>query len=116
MNYLLLFLSIVLSVSGQIFQKLGMSRTGPNRQMKVSLLKSILIPYNLIGMVCLGLSAFIWLIVLSKMELSLAYPLLSFGYVLVTISSKLFFKEIIPWNRWVGVLIVVFGIMLVTQA
>jgi len=116
MTFLLLFISIILSVLGQVFQKIGMSRVGPIRNMKVSVIKSMFVPYNLLGMACLGGSAFIWLIVLSKMDLSLAYPLLSFGYVLVTLTSKFFFREQIPWNRWIGVLIVMIGIVLVTRA
>ena len=49
------------------------------------------------------------MIVLSKVDLSVAYPLLSMGYVIVLIASWILFKEPVILIRWVGVFVIMFG-------
>jgi len=115
MAYLLLFASIFFSTCGQIFQKLGAGKITQNMKSGKSLMKNIFEPYVILGILSLGLGAFTWLIVLSKMELSLAYPMLSLGYVLVTGVSKFLFKEEIPRSRWLGVIVIMIGIALISQ-
>ncbi len=115
MYYILLIISIALTTCGQIFQKLGAAKIKANLKMQRGLISSALNLYIFLGFLSLGLGAFLWLIVLSKMELSLAYPMLSLGYVLVTLISKFFFKEEIPRSRWIGVAIIMFGIILISR-
>lgn len=52
----------------------------------------------------------LWLYILSKMKISEAYPIQALAFPLVLIASSLLFKEVIPWNRWVGVLIIFIGV------
>jgi len=55
----------------------------------------------------------IWLIVLSKLELSFAYPILALSYCFVPfLSHRLFGEEVSPM-RWVGVGIICFGVCVV---
>jgi multidrug transporter EmrE-like cation transporter len=50
------------------------------------------------------------------MELSFAYPLLSTGYVVVLIASWILFKEQISMIRWVGVMVICFGVFLISRS
>jgi len=58
----------------------------------------------------------VWLFVLSKADLSLAYSIDSMRYIFITIASLIFLKERIGVMRWLGIALIVFGIILVTQA
>jgi len=113
-DYALLLLSILLTTAGQILQKSGMSKAhliaGRHRWLRVLFLRDILL-----GMLCLALGAGLWLVVLSRQDVSLAYPLLSFGYVLVTLAAKWIFRETIPMIRWLGVCLILCGIYLITS-
>jgi multidrug transporter EmrE-like cation transporter len=65
------------------------------------------------GFVCLGISILLYLQALSNLSLSVAYPTLSLGYVLVIIMSNVCFKEPITRFRWIAVLIICAGVTLV---
>lgn len=58
----------------------------------------------------LGASLICWLLVLKKLDVSLAYPLLSLNYVLVLILARWLFAERIPSRRWVGVASIIAGV------
>ena len=54
-----------------------------------------------------------YLLALSKLPLSIAYPMLSSGYVLVVLLSKIFLKEEVSLKRWLGVFIIMIGIFVI---
>lgn len=117
--FYLLFISIGLAVSGQLFMKAGMS----NYQMgEINLLNSIPMflkiifrPLVFIGFVCFLTSSFFWLLALSKVPLSFAYPLVSISYVLILFFSWLLFKEQVGPIRWLGAAIIIFGVYLISR-
>lgn len=55
----------------------------------------------------------IWLVILSFTDLSLAYPLDSLHYIVITLFAKLFLKERVDRIRWAGVILVVIGVSVV---
>jgi drug/metabolite transporter (DMT)-like permease len=55
----------------------------------------------------------IWLVVLSRLDLSLAYPILALSYFLVPLLSWLLFGEHIPAMRWCGIGIICVGVCIV---
>jgi drug/metabolite transporter (DMT)-like permease len=61
-------------------------------------------------------SLIIWLFVLSKSDLNLAFSLDSMRYILIALASAIFLKEKIGWLRWLGISCVVLGIILVVAA
>jgi uncharacterized membrane protein len=79
------------------------------------LAKAALDPLVIGGFVLYGLSAALWLIVLTRAELSWAYPLLSMGYVLVVVLSRIFFHEAVTTTRLLGTLVVVCGVWLISR-
>lgn len=71
----------------------------------------IINPYCLAGLVCYALSTVCWLAILSKVDLSFAYPMISIGYVAVLLMSAFFFGEEVTLLRWLGVLLIGVGII-----
>ena len=60
-------------------------------------------PWFILGMSCYAVSIGVWLIVLSKTEVSAAYPLLSIGYVITAIVGALFLGEHVTFARIAGI-------------
>ncbi|NDV19268.1 EamA family transporter [Pseudodesulfovibrio sp. JC047] len=116
MAYLLVVISVTFTTLGQIFQKLAATRIKTRMAAGKPLYLAVITPHFFLGILTLGLGAFTWLLVLSRLELSLAYPLMSLGYVLVTLFSKYLFKETVPPHRWAGIATILFGIMLISRS
>lgn len=70
-------------------------------------------PLVWIGFLLSGISLVVWLYVLTKAELGFAFSLDSMRYILIAVSSAVFLKEKLTAGRWMGILCVVIGIMLV---
>jgi len=109
--YVLLLLAILIGVAGQLLLKFGVVRQPGFR---ISDLAGVLRNWPvLMGFGCYGLSTVLYLQVLAKLELSLAYPTVSLGYVLVIVMSRILFKEVVSLTRWMAVMIICFGLVLV---
>jgi drug/metabolite transporter (DMT)-like permease len=118
MNYLIMATSIGLAIAGQLLMKRGMMAFGtfPVSQMLVNIIPMFLNPWVFIGFVCFGLSSIFWLVVLSRMELSLVYPMVSVAYVIVALFSWYFFKENLTLIRWAGILVIILGVILISRS
>ena len=69
-----------------------------------------------LGLVLYGISAFFWIIALSKVELSRAYPMLSIGYLGVLLLSWWFLNEHITSIRLLGIVAICLGVYLVAKS
>lgn len=117
-NYLVLMVSILLAVFGQLLMKRGMMLFGtfPISQLFFKIVPMFLNPWVFSGLVCFGLSAIFWLVVLSRLELSLVYPMVSVAYVLVALASWIFFKENLSLVRWLGIAVIILGVYLISRS
>lgn len=109
MKFLLLAASMSLAILGQFFLKKGVlaSTLTPNIE---SVIKTLFSPYVFIGFLTYGISSIIWLFVLQKFPLSVAYPALSLTYLVIVILSFLFLKEPITSIKIAGVLLIILGV------
>lgn len=124
-NVVLLVISIGLAVAGQLVMKAGMNSVvdkGGDLEMSdfshpVSLVVRIAKdgPLAIVGIVLYAISALFWLIVLSRVNLSVAYPMVAVGYVFVVFWSWLVFKEDVRWFSWVGLALIVAGVIITSQ-
>jgi multidrug transporter EmrE-like cation transporter len=72
-------------------------------------------PYVIGGLTCYVISVVVWLLVLSRVEVSFAYPLLSIGYIVTAFAGWRFFNESMTMTRWSGIIIICFGVWLITR-
>jgi len=115
----LIALSISTGVAGQTAIKLGVSQPQAvgNTSTLFSLVTLILgSPWVLLGLTLYGIGAVAWIAVLARLDLSLAYPLLALNFVLITLSSRLILGEVVPTMRWVGMLVICAGIVIVARS
>jgi drug/metabolite transporter (DMT)-like permease len=115
----LILLSVALAATAQLTLKHGMnqvteaSATGTVTRDSIG---SIVTNLSVLGgLAIFGLSAVVWLLVLSQASLSFAYPFASLTYVLILLADRFVLHEDIPILRWVGVAAIVTGIILVAQ-
>lgn len=114
----LVFAAVCLSVTGELFLKSGMNEIGLFSFSNLwPTLKKILSSWRILtGFAFFGAGALFWLSVLSRVDLSWAYPMLSVGYVLVLLFSALVLKEPVSGIRWFGALVVCLGVFLVSRS
>ena len=115
----LIFLSTVFTVAGQLFFRKGMLEVGEVSFSLQSFWKTLggtaSNIYVISGFILFALGAIWWLVILSKVEVSYAYPIGSLGYVLLLFASWLFLGESIPLSRWIGVLFICLGIFFIAR-
>jgi drug/metabolite transporter (DMT)-like permease len=116
-TYSLICLSVIVSVVGQIVIKLGVesviSSEGISNVILSILAHSIQSPLVLFGLFLYGVGAVAWILVLSRVDLSFAYPFLALNFILITVSSRVLLSETVPLLRWLGVLIICVGVLIV---
>lgn len=105
--YIILFVSILFSISGQLLMKHTMSNTNEGLFNWVFIQNLVLA----ISVYCLGVVN--WILALRSVKLSIAYPLTSLNYVGILFGSYYFFTEEITLTRIAGVITIFFGIILV---
>jgi drug/metabolite transporter (DMT)-like permease len=119
-RFSIIFIPIIIAAAGQIILKIGMNHIGTIDLQKTGIINYLIkiasSPTVVIGLIFYGLSALLWLIVLSKEELSFVYPMVAFSYVITVILSMLFLKEIVPPLRWLGLIVICFGIFLIAKS
>lgn len=115
MKWIVLILAIVLNAIANILIKLGM--IGSKEEGIVNMLKTKWFSLPIIGgITCFGLALVTYSYVLSKMNLSVAYPVMtSSGFILIGLASWLFFKETITVVQLVGFGFLIMGIWLVAK-
>jgi uncharacterized membrane protein len=117
-SYLIMATSILLAVAGQLLMKRGMTSFGsfPVSQLLANIIPMFLNPWVFIGFACFGLSSVFWLVVLSRFEISFVYPMVSVAYVLVALFSLIFLKENVSLVRWLGIGVIICGVILISRS
>ena len=69
-------------------------------------------PYIIFGFIAYGISIILWLWVLSKVDVSLAYPFQALGYIVVTILAWLIFQENINLTRIIALIFISLGLII----
>jgi len=115
----LLLLSVSVGALGQLLLKIGASQLVPFAlnlpHLPGTLVRAFTNPWVLAGTMLYATSMVTWLKVLSTMELSSAYPLVSLGYVLVLLLSFVFLGEQFSLYKLLGVAAVITGVILIGQ-
>jgi drug/metabolite transporter (DMT)-like permease len=115
----LIILSVTISALAQISLKMGMSSGAVQKAMTspaINLISSVArSPAILTGLMLYGLGMVTWLFVLAKVDVSQAYPFMGLGIVVTLAIGYFFLQEPVNAFRAAGMLLVVTGIVLVSQ-
>lgn len=115
--YLYILGTILFTVYGQIILKLRVTKYGPLPpgiyDKFIFLLMLLLDPFIFSGLLAAFLAALCWMAVMTKFELSYAYPFTTFSFVLVIILSVFIFRDTITSFKVLGLALITIGIFLV---
>lgn len=113
-SFLLIVLTVVINTAGQFMVKTGVNRIGAVSFSNVHSFVSALTSWLVIcGFAIYFVSALIWISILSKTELSWAFPILSLSYVLTALLSPVLLHESFSALRLIGVLVICMGVFIV---
>ena len=120
-SLLLVLMAVVIGVSGQLTLKAGMSQVGPvvigDAQHILRVATTVFTnPMVLAGLGLYVVGAVIWLMVLSRLALSFAYPMLALSYAFTPLLAWLLLGESVPSVRWLGVATICLGVFLVSRS
>ncbi|SUW63645.1 Undecaprenyl phosphate-aminoarabinose flippase subunit ArnE [Buttiauxella agrestis] len=106
MSYLLIVLASLLSCGGQLCQKQATWRPG-RRHLLCWLALSVLL---------LGCAMLLWLLVLQRIPVSVAYPMLSLNFIFITFAARFIWHEPVSVRHWLGVVLIIAGISILGGA
>jgi len=114
-------MTVLLTGAAQVLLKLGVSAPYVQEVMAGgvwgrTLLACASSPSVLAGLILYGLCTLSWLIILSRVELSLAYPFVALGFIETSILGYLLFGDNMTAGRFCGTLLVIAGVYLVARS
>lgn len=115
---LLIFIALSLGAFGQFFLKIGMDEIGKVSVLQIVKEKFLEVAtqrFVALGILLYVISVGIWLAVLSRTELSFAYPLIGLSYVIVAVLSAVFLHENLTAFRIFGIALIVAGVFFVVR-
>lgn len=116
----LILFAVLLNTAAQILIKMGMTSIGhfdfQSKNFFPILIKMIQTPTLLCGMFIYVFSLGAWLMTLSRVDVSLAYPLTSLGYIFTALVGYYVLHEDMNLTRIFGIFVIMIGVYLVTRS
>jgi drug/metabolite transporter (DMT)-like permease len=118
--FLLIVLNDVGDTIAQILMKKGLTNTGIESinlgNIAEFTVKNASSPLVWLGIFVFVLNFFIWIVILARVDLSIAMPVGSTSYIFVPIAAMIFLGEHVSPLRWTGILLIALGIHFVSQS
>lgn len=115
-----LFTAVVLNTGAQLLLKAGTNALGVITLTRdgwvETLCRMATEPHFVAGVAIYMVSLLVWILGLSRVPVSIAFPLLSLGYVLNAIAAHYLFGEAVTLTRWLGIGFIVLGVWLVARS
>lgn len=73
-------------------------------------------PWLWAGLLCYSISIVVWILALSRVDVSIAYPMLSIGYVVNAVAAWALFGEIMSMNKVVGIGVIIIGVFILARS
>ncbi len=118
-SWMLVLTGVLLNACAQLLLKAGTNSVGTFAFNADNLLpvgiKLATEPHILGGLTCYVISVVVWIMALSRVEVSLAYPMLSIGYVVNALAAWWLFGEALTVERLAGIGVIIFGVFLLAR-
>lgn len=119
-SFVLILSGVLLNAAAQLLLKAGTNVVGHFEFHADNIipigLKLALQPYILGGMACYAISLVVWIMALSRVPVSIAYPMLSIGYVINAFIAWQWFGEPLAAQKLLGIGFIVIGVFLVAKS
>jgi multidrug transporter EmrE-like cation transporter len=119
-SFILVLAGVLLNAAAQLLLKAGTNSIGAFAFTADNLvpvgLKVASNPFIVTGLGCYAVSVVVWIMALSRVEVSLAYPMLSIGYVVNAVAAWYLFGEALTAQRMLGIGTIIVGVFLVARS
>jgi drug/metabolite transporter (DMT)-like permease len=106
--------TVLLDVAGQLCFKLGLEGPQAARSRKPVWLKVATTPLIWAGVLAYAVDLAAWLFVLSRLPLSVAFPLASISYCAIALAGRFILNEPVSRQRWIGTILIALGVAIVS--
>ena len=118
--FLFLVTGVLLNAGAQLLLKAGTNRLGvislTADDWMATLARVASEGHFVAGIACYVISVFVWILGLSRVPVSIAYPMLSLGYVVNAIAAHYLFGEAVSVQRWLGIGFIIVGVYVVARS
>lgn len=123
MNYVsfsLILVGVMLNAAAQILMKMGTNAVGHFEFSAANILPvgwKLATEWHIVtALVCYAVSVVVWILALSRVQVSIAYPMLSLGYVAVAFATWWLFGEALTVNKLAGIGVIIVGVIILFRA
>lgn len=119
-TFALILTGVILNACAQLLLKAGTNGLGGTIVLNWQNWFSVFVkvfsqPPIIAGLGCYGISVIIWIISLSRTDVTIAYPMLSIGYVVSAIGAWMFLGEIVSPQRMLALAVIIVGVILLAR-
>ena len=119
-SFSLIVTGVLFNVAAQLLIKSGTNAVGYFEFSRENILpigwKLATEPHIIGAMACYAFGVVIWVLALSRVQVSIAYPLLSLGYVVNAVAAWYLFNEAFNPAKIVGMGIIILGVVIISRA
>ncbi len=119
MIYGIVVLSVTFNAMAQLLLRvamMGFNTTSPSQSLVSRMLALAFSPSLMGGLVLFGFSILAWLVVLSRLPVSIAYPMASLGYVVAAVLGVVILREPVHVLQIVGIVVICLGVGLIARS
>ena len=119
-SFSLLMTGVMLNAGAQLLLKAGTNAVGAFEYSSANIIpigwKLATEPHIIGGLGCYVISVVVWIMALSRVDVSLAYPMLSIGYVVNAVAAWYLFGESLTVQRLIAIGVIIVGVWLLTRS
>lgn len=113
--FLLALIQSAILAFGQVFLKIGLMKMEPFGW-NAAFWRSALLNWQFaLSGICFGGASLLWMYIIKKFPLSMAYPLVSLSYIFGLLAAAWIFHEDVNLNKWIGVALIVAGCFIISK-
>ncbi|MBX9810249.1 MAG: EamA family transporter [Burkholderiales bacterium] len=120
LSFFLVLCGVLLNAAAQLLLKAGTNVIGAFEFSRENIVpvgwKLASEPHIITGLACYVVSVVVWIMALSRVEVSIAYPMLSIGYVVSAIAAWYLFGEAVTLMRLTGIGFIIIGVFIVARS
>lgn len=119
-TFSIIFAGVLLNSAAQLMLKagartLGTVAMGSGASLTAAAWNAATQPWIVLGLVCYLVSAGLWILALTRVDVTVAYPMLSMGYVIAALLAWQFFGESLNPTRVMGIAIILVGVVVLSR-
>ena len=119
-SFALIFTGVMLNAAAQILMKAGTNAIGHFDFSVANILPigwKLATEWHIItALFCYGLSVVVWILALSRVPVSIAFPLLSMAYIVTAVAAWYLLGEALSLSKFVGIGVIILGVIILSRA